>query len=88
MAGLITGAADGMAAELLPQGGEELGPQRAVLPGAEALLQGRRDCRDGDGKVNRFLNRPASFARVFNEGLQAFQSRVFLKGGGGKVEEP
>ena len=81
-------AAHGVAAELLAQGGEELGAKGAFLPGTEPLLEGSGNRGDWHGKVDGLLDSPATLAGVLDEGLEAFKARVLAEGGGGKVEEP
>ena len=71
--GLFAGPPDGMAAELLPECGQQLCSHGAILAGAETLLQGGGDGRNGYGEVDGLLNGPAALAGVFDIGLKALE---------------
>ena len=57
-----------MASELVAERGEHLEAELVVIPGREAGEEGAGDDRSRNGQLDRFLERPSSFARVLYPG--------------------
>src|SRR5437870_4731465 len=62
---------DGVAAELIPQRGEEPLGERIGLARAVAREHGRRERGQRDGAVDALVQRPAALAGVFDERLDS-----------------
>src|SRR4051794_29201825 len=72
------GALDGVAAELVAQGGEHTRGVVAVLPRVEAREQGRGEGRHGYVVVDRVLDRPAALAGVRHVAADALEVVALL----------
>src|SRR5687767_7660769 len=78
----------GVAAEFVPQGGEELPREGRRLARPEASLEGQRQDRRGDGALHRLDHGPASFSGVLDVVLHAVEAGVFPERLGREVEKP
>src|SRR4051812_37296808 len=80
---------DRVAAELVPQGGEDLGPVGVGLARAEPRQQRERDDRGGDVVVDGVLDGPTALAGVLDIALDVFEIlAVGLERATGELEEP
>src|SRR5258705_8320880 len=75
-------------AELVAEGGDDLGAEGIALAGAKPGQQ--REGDDGCGHIegDRFLNGPAAFTRVFHIALERGELHVVRKGTLGELVEP
>src|SRR6266576_3189008 len=80
---------DRVAAELLAQRGRDLGRELDLVARLEAREERRRDHRDRDVLVDRFVDRPAAFARVLDIRRDVVELRaVLLESRVQKLEQP
>src|SRR5262249_26386325 len=79
---------DRVAAELVAHSGEELARVGPAQTAVEAVIEREGDDRRGDVEVDGLVDRPASFARVLHEALNAGELGVLLECLRGQIEEP
>src|SRR3954465_10394090 len=84
----ISALLDRVAAELVAEGGLDLGGEGLLLAGGEPAEERQRDHRSRNVLVHRRLDRPATFAAVLDISLDRLQARVLLEGVGEKIEQP
>src|SRR5829696_285530 len=77
-----------MAAELLAQGGVDLGGERLVLSRGEPREERECDGRDRNRALDRLVHRPAPLARVLDVTANLVERRVVRERGLEQLEQP